>query len=36
MVVELVPPEEESNVLAAPGESTTEINAKLGEARAQV
>lgn len=36
MVVELVPPEEESNVLAAPGESTTEVNTKLGEARAQV
>lgn len=36
MVVELVPPEDEGNVLAAPGESTTEINAKLGEARVQV
>lgn len=36
MVVEFVPPEEESTVLAAPGESSTEINTKLGEARAQV
>jgi len=36
MVVEFVPPEEESTVLAAPGESSTEINMKLGEARAQV
>ena len=36
MVVELVQPEEESNVLAAPGESSTEINTKLGEARAQI
>lgn len=36
MVVELVPPEEESNVLAAPGASSTEVNTKLGEARAQL
>ena len=36
MVIEFVPPEEESTVLAAPGESSTEINTKLGEARAQV
>jgi hypothetical protein len=36
MVVEFVPPEEESTVLAAPGESSTEITTKLGEARVQV
>ncbi len=36
MVVELVPPEEEGNVLAAPGESSIEVNTKMGEARAQI
>jgi len=35
-VVELVPPEEEAEVLAAPGESSTEVNTKMGEARAQL
>ena len=33
MLVELVPPEAESPVLSAPGESTAEVNAKLEEAR---
>ena len=33
MLVELVPPEAESPVLTAPGESTAEVNAKLAEAR---
>ncbi len=36
MLVELVPPEYESPVLAAPGESSQEINARLGEARMQM
>lgn len=36
MVIELVLPEDEANVLAAPGESSTEVNAKMGEARAQL
>ena len=36
MLVELVPPEYESPVLAAPGESSQEIDARLGEARMQV
>ena len=35
-VVELVPPEEEPDVLAAPGESSAEVSKKLGEARAQL
>ena len=33
MLVELVPPEAESPVVTAPGESTAEVNAKLAEAR---
>ena len=33
MLVELVPPEYDGAVLAAPGESSHEINARLGEAR---
>ena len=36
MLVELVPPEVESPVLAAPGESSAEVNLRLGEARMQV
>lgn len=35
-VIELVPPEEEGEVLAAPGESSTEVNTKMGAARAQL
>ena len=36
MLVELVPPEYEGAVLAAPGESSHEVNMKLGEARMQL
>ena len=36
MLIELVPPEVESPVLAAPGESSAEVNARLGEARTLV
>ncbi len=36
MLVELVPPEFESPMLVAAGESSTEVNAKLAEARAQI
>ncbi len=36
MLVELVPPNIESKVPAAPGESSIEVNAKLNEARLQV
>ncbi len=36
MLVELVPPEYEGSVLAAPGESSQEINLRLGEARLQL
>ncbi|MCY4060990.1 MAG: hypothetical protein OXG53_01340 [Chloroflexi bacterium] len=36
MLVELVPPEYESPVLAAPGESSHEVSLKLGEARQQL
>ncbi len=35
-VIELVPPEEEGDVLAAPGESSVEVNTKMGAARAQI
>ena len=36
MLVELVPPEYQGAVRAAPGESSHEVNTKLGEARAQL
>ena len=36
MLVELVPPEYEGPVLAAPGESSHEVNLRLGEARHQL
>lgn len=36
MLVELVPPEYEGPVLAAPGESSHEVNLRLGEARMQL
>ncbi len=36
MLVELTPPEHDGAVLAAPGESSSEVNAKLGEARQQL
>lgn len=36
MTVEFVPPDEEIAVPAAPGESTTEVSAKLAEARTQL
>ena len=36
MLVELVPPEYESSVLAVPGESSHEVNLRLGEARLQL
>ena len=36
MLVELVPPEYESSVLAAPGESSHEVSMKLGAARQQL
>ncbi len=36
MLVELVPPEYDGPVLAAPGESSREVNARLGEARMQL
>ncbi len=36
MLVELVPPEYEGPVLAAPGESSYEVNLRLGEARMQL
>ena len=36
MLVELVPPEYDGPILAAPGESSREVNARLGEARRQL
>ena len=36
MLVELVPPEYDGPVMAAPGESSREVNARLGEARRQL
>ena len=36
MLVELVPPEYEGTVLAAPGESSMEVSSRLGEARMQM
>ena len=36
LLVELVPPEYESPLAVAPGESSTEVNARLSEARAQI